>query len=370
MGNNFKQRRTLYVGLEKMQEILEYARKYTYVIFDEPVAPLKYYTYVEDSPSYLKVTNKYDGAACTYIFRKDDVEGREQLISGLDAYMELNRYFKSVTGYKIPRWEMDFGSAKAILTKRRDVDRKRIPNCYAYDVNSAYGKAMTMDMPDTREIMAEHREVHDGEIGFINIERKTFDGFDQAEGQALQMVLAGEGMASYIFPAMPSPFTGFAVKWYERKFTATNRYDKILAKEMVNYAVGYLQHNNINPFLRAAVVEYANRLIMSVFDENTIFCNTDSIVSTKRRDDLDVGNEMGQFKIEHEGSFASKDFNYQWNMEIPVYRGVPKSWFPKGWDILKDSVPPSNNEWELDKINLKLYNYKETQNDKRNNEDN
>lgn len=359
----FKRFRTKYIKLDEAQELLEYCRKYKLVIFNEPEIPLKNYAYIEDSMSYVRVTTRKDEVACTFIFRKDNVEGREQYVSGLDAFIELGRHFKRATGYNIPRWGEDFGTAKAILTKRKDVEMKRIHNCYSYDVNSAYGKAMTMDMPDTREIKDGHREVKYGEIGFINIERETFKGFYQAEGQALQMVMAGEGYASYIFDAMPSPFVDFANRWYERKICATNRAEKTIAKEMMNYAVGYLGHENLNPFLRAAVVEYANRLIRSVFDENTIFCNTDSIISTVRRDDLPIGNEMGEFKLDHSGDFASKDFNYQWNLEVPTYRGIPKSWFPKGWDILKDDVPSNGNEWELDKINLLLYNYKGENND-------
>lgn len=364
----FKRFRTKYVGADEMHKLLEYTRKYRYVIFDEPEIPLRNYAYVEDSMSYVKLTLRYDNTPCTYIFRKDSVEGREQYVSGLDAYIELGRHFKRKTGYTIPQWDGDFGSAKAILAKKTSMDMQRVDGCYSYDVNSAYGKAMTYDMPDTREMIEEIREVRYGEIGFINIERETFDGFYQAEGQALQMVLAGEGRADYIFPMMESPFVDFAERWYERKVCATNRAEKTIAKEMMNYAVGYLQRKN--PFLRAAVVEYANRLIYSVFDKDTIYCNTDSIVSMRKRDDLPIGNEMGQFKNDHSGSFALKDFNYQWNLETPVYRGIPKSWFPPEWDILKDEIPHNGNEWELDKINLMLYNNKELQDDKRNNEDN
>lgn len=352
----------------QMQQLLEYAKKWRYIIFDQPEIPLKYYAYVEDSMSYVKLTMRKDETPVTFIFRKDSVKGREQVITGLDAYIELCREFRKVAGYKIPEMKGDYGSARAILTKKKSIEGKRIEGCYAYDVNSAYGKAMTFDMPDTRQIAGEHREVEDGEVGFINIERSTYEGFYQAEGQALQMVLPHEGKASYVFKTIPSPFISFANRWYERKLTAQTPYEKAKAKQMMNFAVGYLQKKN--PFLRAAVVEYSNRFIDSFVDNSVIYMNTDSIVCTCRRHDIVIGNEMGQFKLEHRGSFASRDFNYQWDLGTPTYRGVPKSWFPEGWDILKDAVPANGNEWELDKIKLMLYNNKELQNDKRNNEDN
>ncbi len=352
----------------EMQGLLDYAKKWYYIIFGEPEIPLMRYAFIENTDVYLRITMKKDLEACTWVFRKDMQQGREQVITGLDAYTELCREFRNTAGYKIPERKGDYGSAKAILTKKKSIENKRINGCYSYDVNSAYGMAMSMEMPDTREIAGMNREVQEGELGFINIERTTMKGFYQAEGQALQMVAAGEGRATYIFKAIPSPFTSFAKRWYERKITAQTPFEKAKAKEMMNYAVGYLQRKN--PFLRAAVIEHANRYINRYVDNSVIYMNTDNVVCTRERPDIPVGAGMGQFKLDHVGSFASRDFNYQWNNEVPTYRGVPKSWFPIGWDILKDDVPPSGNEWELDKIKLTLYNNKELQNDKRNNEDN
>ena len=89
-------------------------------------------------------------------------------------------------------------------------------------------------------------------------------------------------------------------------------------------------------------------------DEDTLLCSTDSLVSKRKRDDLEIGTEIGQFKLEHEGDFCYDGMNYQWNLEIPTYRGIPKSWFKKGWDIAKDKVPKFGNLYSFDKSRLNL----------------
>ena len=84
--------------------------------------------------------------------------------------------------------------------------------------------------------------------------------------------------------------------------------------------------------------------IEDLMDENTIYCNTDSIVSLVPRDDLEIGDDIGQFKEEDKGKmFAYKGFEYQWDLQAPTYRSVAKKWFPKGWDILKDPIPTQGN---------------------------
>ena len=36
------------------------------------------------------------------------------------------------------------------------------------------------------------------------------------------------------------------------------------------------------------------------------------------------------------------------------HRGVPKTWFKKGWDILKDELPKTGNLYYLDHDKLKV----------------
>ena len=76
--------------------------------------------------------------------------------------------------------------------------------------------------------------------------------------------------------------------------------------------IGQIQ--NKNPFVRASIVEKANKLILNAKDNNTIYINTDSIVSLVPRYDLEVDDyKVGAFKLEHEDKpFWYKDFNYIW----------------------------------------------------------
>lgn len=87
--------------------------------------------------------------------------------------------------------------------------------------------------------------------------------------------------------------------------------------------------------------------------------NTDSIISLVKRDDLELGSEIGQWSIKHQGEFAYIGSTYQWNDEIPGWRGIPKAWFPKGFDILKDEAPDRCNpylfDWETGMISVNKY---------------
>ena len=87
-------------------------------------------------------------------------------------------------------------------------------------------------------------------------------------------------------------------------------------------------------------------------DDNTLMSNTDSIVSLKPLP-LKIGKELGEWKFE-EGAIAYVGNNYQWNDDMPKYRGVPRGWFKKGFDILKDKAPSFGNIYKLDKDKFKV----------------
>lgn len=75
------------------------------------------------------------------------------------------------------------------------------------------------------------------------------------------------------------------------------------------------------------IVYYMNEYIKQFIDKNTLWYNTDSIVSTVRKPELDalLGNEVGQFKIEHEGRFIQAGTGYQWPDEkITSNKGISK----------------------------------------------
>lgn len=262
-----------------------------------------------------------NGDVFNYITFKDNRD-HAQDITGGEAYriLRLNAKFPLLEGNI---------SASPFLWNNKKYEGQWV-DAICYDINSAYAWAMCQPMPDTsRPPVAKF--IEEGEVGF------DCDGDIQRSGYCLHVFK----MLDY------SPFTKFAEKWFERKKCPAQ---KQKAKNVLVYSVGFLQRKN--PYLRAYIVGLCNDLIRSLIDENTLYCNTDSIVSLKERPDLKLGDGLGEWKIEHKGKFAYKGFNYQWKDETVAYRGIPKTWFNKNYDITKDDLPITGNLWYYD-INKK-----------------
>lgn len=190
------------------------------------------------------------------------------------------------------------------------IDEDRIGKklkCWSYDVNSAYSYAMTKPMPDTRKPAKLNSLVGENEIGFYKSGGVTTDVGAYAE---------------YIFPLIESPLKNYVDNYYIKKRNAKDKFDRHKWKSFLNIASGLLHKYNI--FLRLAILHYAAEYISSFIDDDTVYCNTDSIVSTKPRTDLPIGDDLGMFKEEHK----NEDFKYlavgiyQWNKECH-YKGIP-----------------------------------------------
>jgi hypothetical protein len=181
--------------------------------------------------------------------------------------------------------------------------------CYSYDLNSAYSFAMLKPMPDT-----DHPKFDDivgpGEIGF----RKN----------TILVPVVGEGRhADVVFKLIESPYKAFVDKYYSLKENEPHGSQKrAYYKQILNITSGLLHRYNI--FHRLMVLYYAKMYIQKFIDENTVYCNVDSIVSTKKRSDIPASNKIGDFKLEHSGDiFKFKQVAiYQWNDEIH-YSGIP-----------------------------------------------
>ena len=237
-------------------------------------------------------------------------------ITGMDAFVQLRK----MSDFEVLEDEVQMDSARPILWKNEKFENKWV-QAISYDVNSAYAYAMIQDMPDTANPLGPGI-VEEGQIGF-----EMFDAMMKQPGE----------MAYYRFNLIESPFKHFVEYYYSKKKTTTDKKEKQKAKDMLNFSVGYLQRKN--PFLRARIIELCNERIRSLIDENTIYCNTDSIVSLVERPDLELGDELGNFKVEHKGDFAYKGFNYQWKNETVAVRGVSKQWFDDDFDLLTDELP-------------------------------
>ena len=239
-----------------------------------------------------------------------------------------------------------------LLIFNRKFEGKRT-YAYCYDMNSAYSWAMLQDMPDTSQGLRVNDIVAENEIGFYRYKGENVNG-----DITTSYILAQPGdYAHFIFPKMKSPFKRFVDTWYAKKINAKDTEEKLKAKEMLNYCIGCLQ--NHNPFIRCAIVNYCNNRIIDIIAKERkkgndfLYGNTDCIALTKPIDYLTIGNDVGEWKLK-EGYFAFRGCNYQWDLEIPTYRGVPKKWFPEEWDILKCPLPKCNNNYifDVDKMEI------------------
>jgi hypothetical protein len=352
----FTKKRIEYCNYAEFKEALNYARRYyTFVEGERPREAPKFNAYIEIKRTKVFLTYKKGSKVITYSFRLDGQENIQH-INGMEAYRILKKYWPELPdlqnrkefGYKETpnepikyHWNEDIATISAVIGFNKELSGKRYEDCYGYDLNSAFNFAMLNPMPDTTVEPKEYCKVKKNEIGFFYDDNGDF-----------KIVKEGH-FARYVFPLMDSPFKKFVDTWYSNKKNAKTPEEKQKAKNVLVMAVGYLQKHN--PFLRAAIIGYSNEYISSFIDEDTLYWNTDSIVSRKRRLDIEenLGSDLGQWKIEHKGSFAYDGNNYQWNNDVPVVRGIPKNWFkkmyPNGFDVLKDEIPFEGNAYYIDK---------------------
>lgn len=336
----FYGKRIRYVDVETMNKVLESCKNK--ICFQRPYTigdKMETCAFIEDKLVELRITTKYKGAKTTFITYKD---GRDHLggTNGLQAFNLLNRF------WKVPRLskeqvdklnEEGLYSASPILDYNPRYENIRLDDCWCYDLNSAYSAAMLKGWIDASRPPKQKKIEPWHEIGF------RFDD----EGK-LEIQESGYCYMVFEYIETPQGIKDFVAYYYKMKKEAKTPEEKLKAKQTLNFSVGYLQR--VNPWLRAWVVCSCNKYIRNLLDENSLFWNTDSITSKVRRLDLEqnLGAEVGQWKIEHQGSVAYKGNCYQWNKEIPTYRGTPKSWFPEGWDILEDPRPIDGNMFHFD----------------------
>lgn len=308
--------------------------------------------YIEETKTELRITCCVHGTK-TYIFKLD---GQQRLdnTTGLIAYNTMSKYAKPQKCEDILHINPDdLGSCAGILYKNEKFAGMRVP-AYSYDINSAFSKQMLEPLPDLTTLRMDGI-VRRGEVGFVSV-----PNFTPGATKELLVPIFGIGKkATYIFKLMPSPYKRFVETWYKRKKCAKNAQQKAKAKMILNASIGYLQ--KINPFWRSCIIGRCNEFVQQFIDDNTIYCNTDCIVSSVRRPDIErlVGSNLGDFKFEHDGdlfAWAPESMIYQWNLDSPIARGIPKGWFKakdqllgRPFDLLKDELPYGLNAYEFDK---------------------
>lgn len=351
----YRSRTIRFITIEEMNKRLLFCKNYRNIKFEHRLPKENYLTAnIEVKRTNLYLTYREAGETTTYMTRLSD-DGPQEKITGVRAYMTLCHYYKVpnmsdnphlkkkvkiVNGKSQISWIIN--SAIPLLWSNPIEGAKEHYNCFEYDMISAYAWGLLQPIPDTTKEPKYNTKVKEGEIGFYLNGEITFDG-----------------IANIVFPLMESPFKRFVNKWFGiKKYGDKEQSTK--AKQMLNFAVGYMQRTN--PFIRNTIVNRCTNRILSLIDENTLYCNTDCIVSKVERKDIEIGSNIGQFKIEHEGKFVYIGFNYQWNDDLPTYRGVVKKWFEnfekkykRKWTIL-DEQPPSVelNDYYFDESKIKI----------------
>lgn len=199
-------------------------------------------------------------------------------------------------------------------------------NCYGYDMNSCYPYFMTKPLP-YGDIVRENDIVGEDELGF------NYDITVRGDNSFL-MCFPGE-RATFIFKTkIYKGLKDFVDYEYNIKKELSGE-EREEHKLILNSLIGIMKYHNV--FLRIAILEYARNYIEKLKDENTIMQTVDSIVSLTPRPDLDIGNDLGQFKLEHEAeSFIwINDSNKRWANSDTSKKGLKNSRKYKNFQLVK-----------------------------------
>jgi len=364
----FSKMKMQYVSVEEMNKLLKLTNekfqiteeeinngtlilpKYWYHRIDDKIT--NFHLYINDGWLKDKCKLKCTTKTIHYVCKKDGSEALEHK-TGMEAYCLLQRMTKfkiEMNNYEYCDYSKSYmfdGKEIATISGFRYKNKRFIGKrvfAYGYDLNSSYSAAMLNDMPDTSK---PYRIgiLKQGEIGF----NQSID--DQGFYYLKATTKVGE-LCEYIFPLMKSPFEHFVEYYYKKKKEAKTKQERQYYKDILNFAVGFIRRKN--PFIHSAILTYARDKILNLVDCNTIYSNTDSIISLTRRYDIEeeLGLNVGEFKLEHNNEqFALTESGYQWGFELPSISGKSKQWFdnayPNGFDILRDPLPKDANLYEF-----------------------
>jgi len=335
-------------SIHDINYILQVAAIHTTITYGEHSikAPTRYTSYVEDKQRYIRVTTRYvkdinnkdgsveytyaDDYVCTWMFDKTGKENYHMHPSRVarlsnNAYTPLDIIKKQPDLFYRGEDGKILESAKPILGFNPKFDNTE-HQVYCYDLNSAYAAVLRDKIIDTYNFRCDD-VVKENEVGFMF-------------NNDLTMVSKGY-IADYVFPLIDSPYKEFCDKWYKiKKKSPKGSREKAEAKDVLVITVGLFQLHN--PFLRAYVVNSCNKKIEDIVKANYdhVCCwNTDAVYSDIPLD-LELGDNVGQFKLEYQGLFRQKGNNYQKvNDDAVSYRGVCNVLFKKGWNLLTDPLP-------------------------------
>lgn len=251
---------------------------------------------------------------------------------------EIDRFYNTTLG----KYEC---SAGPIIGFNHQYEKQELYDLYEYDLNSAYSSIMLDKIPDVNNPIF-NAKLKRGQVGFWLDEKCSMT---EIPGIYCQVI--------FNLIELDAKQKKYIENLYNKKATTTDKKEKDELKLFLNAGIGYYQR--FNPFIRAYIVHKCNEKIKALIDENTVLWNTDAIFSLKRRPELTIGAKIGEFKEIPIKRFAYIGNNYQVDLELPKYRGIPKAWYKEGWDILKDPLPQRCNMYIFDLKKMKIIKNKE-----------
>lgn len=264
----------------------------------------------------------------------DEDKAKEQIASGGLSYRIMQRYNKIPKVH--PEWGKILPSCSSILYYNPNHNGELIEHAWSYDMNSAFCNILIhYDFPDLEHPL-DPGNVENGQIGF----------------NADFTRLIRSGPAANRYNLVPSPYKKFGETRFAKIKQLREQGRKAEAKKyksMLTNAVGYLKY--ARPVDRHYIILCTNEIIqtyLDVYGDVILHANTDSLTSSIPLNDLNIGPNCGQFKIEHEDKhFQYFGVNYWWEGENPKVRGKSKGFWKPG-DTLANVSDVRSYKYMLD----------------------
>ena len=184
----------------------------------------------------------------------------------------------------------------------------------AFDMHKCYFSYFDKPLPDTK-LCGENRLCEEDELGFI-----TAAGDTPGEEKIILNPFPDTIISNWIFKKRYYKSLAEFAKSVDNKLQeAKQSNDYWNSKQQFEAFLGYLKHRNI--FIRATILGYSRAYMESIrrkHPKTILQMTVDSIVTTDPsiEKELDMGPNMGQFAIEHNGYFISKSpAAYAWYNE-------------------------------------------------------
>ena len=300
--------------------------------------PIANRCYVDISETKCKLTYKLIKKR-TYVFDLDGNQLSEQSV--INACSQLAKAYKcedvgEVLGIKYDHamavdgkpkgYRENIGSATPFKYYNKKYYNKEV-KAYEYDLSSAYLQVLAKLRLPKLSTMKCNTVIGKNQVGFFQVNATR-------TGNKLAFSYKEGTYAQWVFDLTDDmPYKDWATKTLSKLSTMASGTEKDKIKNVPRYAVGQMQHHN--PFIRCMVVDTCTKLIKSLMNEDTIYSNTDSIISLTRREDIENYTE---YKFHTDSKHYNARFYmiqdgdsiiYQWNKEIPKASGLKKRYIER-----------------------------------------